>query len=118
LTRSENPVSNFAFFTCNLCRYAWARTNLVNYANPDPKSLLDAAGKYWVGTAPSNMYKSISATAYGAGQKAEFQIRSLGSDGRSRMLSSMKPGRAGTFHHVVLQSKHGSIDDSRYVPSM
>jgi D-hexose-6-phosphate mutarotase len=26
-------------------------------------------------------------------------------------------GRAGTFfHHVILQSKHGSIDDSQYGP--
>jgi (p)ppGpp synthase/HD superfamily hydrolase len=36
----------------------------------------------WVGTAPSNMYKSMSATTYGESKKAEFQIRSLGSDGR------------------------------------
>ena len=69
----------------------WQRTNLINYATPDASSLLDAAGKYWVGTAPSNMYKSIGATSYGEKKKAEFQIRSLGSDGRSRMLSSMKP---------------------------
>ena len=69
----------------------WERTNLINYATPDPKSLLDAAGRYWVGTAPSNMYKSVNATSYGEKQKAGFQIRSLGSDGRSRMLSSMKP---------------------------
>lgn len=69
----------------------WPRTNLINYASPDPKSPLDAAGRYWVGTAPSNMYKSVNATSYGEGKKAEFQIRSQGSDGRSRMLSSVKP---------------------------
>uniref|UniRef100_A0A6U3GJY1 Uncharacterized protein n=1 Tax=Mantoniella antarctica TaxID=81844 RepID=A0A6U3GJY1_9CHLO len=76
----------------------WQRGNLINYApqpaaaaDPAAPPSLDAAGMYWVGTAPSNMYKSMSATTYGESKKAEFQIRSLGSDGRSRMLKSMKP---------------------------
>jgi len=65
----------------------WTRTSLVNYGDQAG----DAAGKYWVGTAPCNMYKSVSHTVHGEGAKPEFQARSLGSDGRSRMLSSMKP---------------------------
>lgn len=70
----------------------WPRTNIINYADADPTSPLGTAGRYWVGTAPSNMYKSLNTTSYGETKKAEFQIRSMGSDGRSRMLSSMKPG--------------------------
>lgn len=68
----------------------WTRTNLINYASPQPQNL-DSKGLYWVGTAPSNMYKSVTATTHGERQKAEFQIRSFGSDGRSRMLKTMKP---------------------------
>jgi AAA+ superfamily predicted ATPase len=40
-------------------------------------------------------------------------------DIRYELLSRLCPnatGRAGTFHHVILQSKHGSIDDGQHDP--
>ena len=37
---------------------------MINYSRV-PKNALELEGKYWVGTAPSNMYKSMNATTYG-----------------------------------------------------
>lgn len=68
----------------------WPREGILNYART-PNNAMELEGRYWVGTAPAHMYKSMNATSYGESMKPEFQTRSPGSDPRSRMLLKMLP---------------------------
>ncbi|XRB03835.1 hypothetical protein NFJ02_18g31900 [Pycnococcus provasolii] len=69
------------------------RPNYINYSNEradvsakDP----NMSGCYWVGTAPTHMFKSVGSSVYGEKDRLEFQKRSRASDTKSRVLCGIR----------------------------
>lgn len=90
INSAEDDYRNYGYQRLNK-----RRPDYLNYAskrNDVAATDSNMSGCYWVGTAPTNDFKSIGRSVYSDHSKLEFQKRSKASDTKSRVLCGVKEG--------------------------